>query len=404
MSQTFAPPTIDDETIPLSSSNLSLADRFDTPPESIPLLDRISPVNTNTPSPPPRDDYERSLPLPRNEETLDDSNNSDDEPPALEYPTHPTLQIPVHPKLMDLPGAAITGRTGEYDRYNEGILNHSLYGRLIHLPDGSYQEPQFIRFAHNFMDHQHHVVATHELGQSDPHHLGDIPYGWDLVAAVLPGASHEDVDDDNLADILDEDLTTPTNAALYTIDDPGLTADIDRLRHLTRVGETLLERRQALECDTLNWVSRMTPVRNRLVSTRANSRLHPYLTGRALIADPQNKNPQHRRCGTLTIIEALQLHADQPCDWNPRPWFHDKETAGLPICLLNRMNSCVYCGKVSHTLHQCPNPHALCHNRLGCIIPTNHPNYRRNTFCPAANLHITDDDGDYTNYVDADDE
>jgi hypothetical protein len=142
---------------------------------------------------------------------------------------------------MDLPGATITGRTGEYDRYNKGILNHSLYGRPIHLPDGSHQEPQFIHFVHDFMDHQHHVVATHELGQSDPHHLGDIPYGWDLVAAVLPGASHEDVDNDNLADILDEDLVTPTNAALYTIDDPGLTADIDRLRHLTCVGETLLE-------------------------------------------------------------------------------------------------------------------------------------------------------------------
>jgi hypothetical protein len=94
MPQTFAPPTIDDDTVPLSSSNLSLADRFDTPPESLPLLDRISPVDTNTPSPPPRDDYERSLPLPHSKEPSDDS---DDEPPALEYPMHPTLQVPVHP-------------------------------------------------------------------------------------------------------------------------------------------------------------------------------------------------------------------------------------------------------------------------------------------------------------------
>jgi hypothetical protein len=408
MSQTLTPPTIDNDTVPLSSSNLSLADRFDTPPESIPLLDRISPVNTSTPSPPPRDDYERSLPLPRSEETSDkssdDSNNSDDDPPPLEYPIHPTLQIPVHPELMDLPGAAITGRTGVYDRYDEGILNHSLYGRLIHLPNGSHQEPQFIQFVHDFMDHQHHVVATHELGQTDPHHLGDIPYGWDLTAAVLPSASHEDVDDDNLADILDEELTTPTNAALYTIDDPGLTADVDRLRHLTRVGETLLERRQALERDTINWVSCMTPVRNRLVGTRANSRLHPYLTGRSLIADPYNDNPQLCHRGTLTIIEALQLHAEQPRDWNPRPWFHDEETAGLPIRLLSRMNSCVYCGKASHTFRQCRQPHALCHNRLSCIVPTNHPNYGRNTFCPAIDRHVVDDEGDYTNYVDADDD
>jgi hypothetical protein len=305
---------------------------------------------------------------------------------------------------MDLPGAAITGRTGLYDRYDEGILNHSLYGRLIHLPDGSHQEPQFIRFVHDFMDHQHHIVATHELGQSDPHHLGDTPYGWNLDAAILPSASHEDVDDDNLADILDEDLTTPTNAALYTINDPGLTADVDRLRHLTRVGETLLERRQALERDTINWVSRMTPVRNRLVGTRVNSRLHPYLTGRSLIADPYNDNPQLCHRGTLTITTALQLHAEQPRDWNPRPWFHDEETAGLPVRLLSRMNSCVYCGKNFHTFRQCCFPHALCHNRLSCIVPTNHPYYGRNTFCPAIDHHVVDDEGDYSNYVDADDE
>jgi hypothetical protein len=198
-------------------------------------------------------------------------------------------------------------------------------------------------------------------------------------------------------------LTTPTNAVLYTVNDPGLTADVDRLRHLTRIGETLLEQRQALEHDTINWVSRMTPIRNHLVGTCAISHLHPYLIGRSLIADPQNENPQHRRRGTLTITEALQLHADQPRNWNPRSGFHDEDTAGLPVCLLSRMSSCVYCGKVSHTLCQCPNPHALCHNRLGCIIPTNHPNYGCNTFCPAADLHVMDDEGDYSNYVDADD-
>jgi hypothetical protein len=160
MSQAFAPSIVDNDTVPLSSSNLSPADRFDTPPESLPLLDRISPTHASTPSPPPRDDYERSLPLPHSEESSDDSDN---EPPALEYPIQPTLQVPIHPAMMDLPGAAITGRTGEYDRYDEGVLNHSLYRRLIHLPDRSHQEPQFICFVHDFMDHQHHVVAFMSL-------------------------------------------------------------------------------------------------------------------------------------------------------------------------------------------------------------------------------------------------
>jgi hypothetical protein len=148
----------------------------------------------------------------------------------------------------------------------------------------------------------------------------------------------------------------------------------------------------------------MTPVRNRLVGTRANSRLHPYLMGRSLIADPYNDNPQLRRRGTLTITEALQLHAEQPRDWNPRSWFHDEETAGLPVHLLSRMNSCVYCGKFSHTFRQCHQPHALCHNQLSCIVPTNHPNYGRNTFCPAIDRHVVDNEGDYSNYVDADDD
>jgi hypothetical protein len=148
----------------------------------------------------------------------------------------------------------------------------------------------------------------------------------------------------------------------------------------------------------------MTPVRNRLVGTRVNSRLHPYLTGRALIADPYNDNPQLRHRGTLTITAALQLHAEQPRDWNPCPWFHNEEMAGLPVRLLSRMNSCVYCGKNFHTFRQCRFPHALCHNRLSCIVPTNHPFYGRNTFCPAVDRHVVDDDGDYSNYVDADDE
>ena len=67
------------------------------------------------------------------------------------------------------------------------------------------------------------------------------------------------------------------------------------------------------------------------------------------------------------------------------------------------MSSCVYCGHRSHTLHQCPNPHALCHNHLGCIVPSNHVHYGPLHFCPATDSYIVDDEGDYTNYVDASD-
>ena len=114
----------------------------------------------------------------------------------------------------------------------------------------------------------------------------------------------------------------------------------------------------------------MLPVRNRLVGTRASSRLYPYLTGRALIADPLNENPQLRHRGTLTITEALDLHADHPRPWRPLFPIHNDDDRGLPIRLLARMSSCVYCGRRSHTLRHCPNPHALCHNCLGCIIPS----------------------------------
>ena len=145
----------------------------------------------------------------------------------------------------------------------------------------------------------------------------------------------------------------------------------------------------------------MLPVRNRLVGTRASSHLHPYLTGRALIADPLNENPQFRRHGTLTITEALNLHADQPRPWLPVFPIHNDGDYGLPIHLLARMSSSVYCGQRTHTLRHCPNPHALCHNRLGCIIPSNHVHYGPLPFCPAIDNHVIDDEGDYTNYMDA---
>ena len=153
------------------------------------------------------------------------------------------------------------------------------------------------------MEHKHFVYAMHELGQSNPNCLADTPYGWNLEAAIFPGASREEVDDDNLADLLDKDLITPISAALYTINDPGLTADVNHLRAETRIGESLLERRRLLDREIIEWNSRMLPVRNRLVGTRASSRLHPYLTGCSLIANPLNENPQLRRHRTLTITE-----------------------------------------------------------------------------------------------------
>ena len=332
MSQNITPSTTNETPLPLTNTNLSLANRMDDPPVSLPLLNRISPAN------------ESDIPLPPSDESTSDT-DSDYEAPALEYPTHPMLGRPVHPEMMNMPGPEITGRTGEFYRFNEGILNHSLYGQRIHLPNHVYELPQYIRFVHNFMEHKHFVYATHELGQSDPNCLIDTPYGWNLEAAIFPGASRKEVDDDNLTDLLDEDLITPISAALYTINDPGLTADVDHLRAETCIGESLLKRQRLLDREIIEWNSRMLPVRNRLVGTRASSRLHPYLTGRFLITDPLNENPQFRCHGTLTITEALNLHTDQPCPWLPIFPIHNDDNHGLPIRLLARMSSCVYCGR-----------------------------------------------------------
>ena len=391
MSQNIAPSTTNETPLPLTDTNLSLVDRMDDPPVSLPLLDCISPTN------------ESNIPLPPSDESTSDT-DSDYEAPALEYPIHPTLGRPVHPEMMTWPGPEITGRTGEYYCFKEGILNHSLYGRRIHLPNHAYELPQYIRFTHDFMEHQHFVFATHELGQSDPNCLANTPYGWNLEAAIFPSASQEEVDNNNLTNLLDGDLITPVSAALYTIDDPGLTADVDCLQNETHVRESLLEEQRLLDCKIVEWTSRMLPVCNRLVSTWASSCLHPYLTGHVLITDPLNENPQLRHHRTLTITEALNLHADRPRPWLPIFPIHNDDDRGLPICLLARMSSCVYCGCHTHTLRHCPNPHALCHNQLGCIIPSNHIHYGPLPFCPAVDSHVVDDEGDYTNYVDAADD
>jgi hypothetical protein len=133
----------------------------------------------------------------------------------------------------------------DYAIYNRHLENHVKYGEKIHLPTGDYKYPHYIRFDHNYVDQCHHVFATRK-------DVEGMPYGWTLEATPFMGPKPSPL-------ITDSDHLTPfTNAyhfkkevdiALYTIDDLGLIADVDRHRALEEEERQLAHRHRELEND-----------------------------------------------------------------------------------------------------------------------------------------------------------
>jgi hypothetical protein len=135
-----------------------------------------------------------------------------------------------------------------YAIYNWRLENHIKYSEKIHLPTGNYKYPHYIRFDHDYVDHHHHVFATHK-------DVEGMPYGWTSEAAPFMGPKPSPLTTDS------NHLTPFTNAyhfkkevdiALYAIDDPGLIADVNRHRALEEEERQLAHHRRELENDTFD--------------------------------------------------------------------------------------------------------------------------------------------------------
>jgi hypothetical protein len=79
--------------------------------------------------------------------------------------------------------------------------------------------------------------------------------------------------------------------------------------------------------------------------------------------------------------EAITMHAHQNIRWLPRPWYHDEGQPGSRSPVTRPSNWCVYCDSCMHAARDCPDPHALCPDRLSCIIPSYHKH--STGFCPS---------------------
>ena len=356
----------------------------DAPP-LLPLIERISKSEEEGPFQTP--------PATPGEAT----NNPSPTPSAHMFglPNNPSPTLSTH--MFSLPIASPLGLDviclDGYEIYNlQRFLNHDKYGQKIIIDLEESVDPDSIRFKHNYVDHQHYVMAVTRRANPPTD-----PYGWPLQAVEFVGPSVEDIEETDLTPFhtnhADHNLV---DISLYNIDDRGLIADVDQLQGFEEEQVHLLERQHRLDHDKMMWGLRVGPVHNQLIKAKAQSHLQPYLIDYdARIFEPNPAIPHPAdwpieagvRSHTISIQDALQLTEDGHC-WLPHPWYHDEVGPGSITMHHLMVLRCVYCSSRDHTITYCSNPHHLCDARLSCIVPSYHRNF--GVGCPHTQYHYLD--------------
>ena len=386
-------------------STTPLSERIEDAPSPLPLADRLSSPSPSTPPPPPA--------------VIDE--------PLVSIDTRPPSRAGTEPSSAEV-DIGMMGRdlsTPEgFSMFKRTIPNHHNYGQKIEMPDGTQRWPHYIQFVVDTTTHNHYVYAT----RND---LRRVKYGWVLEVAPFIGCTSPEVDETNLQPLLgSEDQRLGVDIALNTINDKGVTADMDRLRELALEDLVLTRRERELADKRTNWRVKEAETRGHLIKARVASRIHPYLNHSALI--PDHYRPETMRTGGVTVTTAIQDTRNHSLQWYTMPQYHDEEapashsTHPLPFphrCRLCRQlqpkhtvwecparRDCFYCKGRDHTHDNCPNPHSLCFTKSECVVPFTHRSAtsRMGRRCPAGALHAryyADDwgyDGEDTTYDDYD--
>ena len=157
--------------------------------------------------------------------------------------------------------------------------NHHRYGQKIDMPDSTSRWPHYIQFIVDTDTHNHYVYATCD-------DLRRAKYGWVLEAAPFTGCTSPGVDEANLQELLgSEDQRLGVDIALNTVNDKGVTADVNHLREAAMEDVDLTRRKQELIDERTCWRARNAEIRSRLIKVRVLSCIHPYLNHTALIPD-----------------------------------------------------------------------------------------------------------------------
>ena len=374
-SSTIASPFIGEFTPLPPSPPLSLEERITDTPSPLPLLERISEPEEEKPFQTPPG--------------TPGGTTTDHSPPFTSPPPFPS----VHALPIASPLSMDTICPDGYEVYNpRRFPNHAKYGQKIVIDLEESVDLDLIKFEHNYVDHQHYVMAVTRCTN-----LPTDPYGWPLQATEFIGPSVEDVDKTDLTSFhtnhADQNLV---DIGLYNINNRGLIADVDRLWGFEEEQVNLLERQRRLEHDKMMWGLRVGPVCNQLIKAKARSCLQPYLIDHdARIFEPNPAIPHPAdwpvEAGivsqTISIQDALQLMEEGHC-WLPRPWYHDEAGLGSTTMHHLMVSCCIYCLSRDHSIMYCPHPHHLCDARLSCIVPTYHRNF--GIGCPHTRYHYLD--------------
>ena len=366
---TISSPFIE-EFIPLPPSPpCSLEERITDAPPPLPLIKHISEEEEPFQTPPA---------------SQRGTSPSYSPPPTTNYAFTLPIPTPLHPDTICPDGYEI------YDP--QRFPNHNKYGQKIIIDQEESVDPDAIKFEHNYVDHQHYVMAVTRCA-TPPIDL----YGWPLHAAEFVGPSVEHAEETDLT-VFRTNHTEHNiiDIGLYNINNFGLVADVDRFRGYEEEEVQLIEHQQRLDRDKLMWGLRMGPICERLIKAKARSCLQPYLIDHdARIFEPNHAIPHPTdwpvEAGmvsqTISIQDTLQLTEEGHC-WLPHPWYHDVAGPGSTTIRHLMVSWCVYCSSRDHSITYCPNPHHLCDSRLSCIVPSYHRNF--GVGCPHTHYHHLD--------------
>ena len=109
-----------------------------------------------------------------------------------------------------------------------------------------------------------------------------------VVVTVTPfiGCTSPGVDNTQLQPLLgSEEQRLGVDIALNTINDKGVTTDVNWLRELAREDVVLTRWEQELAKERASWRIKNADTKERLTKARVHSRIHPYLNHTALIPD-----------------------------------------------------------------------------------------------------------------------
>ena len=163
--------------------------------------------------------------------------------------------------------------------------------------------------------------------RDQPGTLVQTPYGSPLHAKLplIPSVDSPDIDDEDLVFLAASNADArAVDIALMAMNDPGATADVDRLRSLVEHRTRLQNKERQLEREKFDLRQRWQSVTGRISTARIPTRLHPYLQGTALIPNPRNQAQRAASAG-VPIADVMNDVVPMPPSWLEQPRLHDEE-------------------------------------------------------------------------------